>query len=299
MDLFGSNEILVQSTLTNFLLALSLSICLRVGVFSFAGLACFGVGAYFTAVATIRWEWSGGLSMVAAVVLGAALCAVLAPILQGLSGLAMGMATIAVALIVGVIVVNGGELTGGAEGLFGVPMVLGTGVALAVAIALTAVVAYFEHGRMGRLVEAVRLDDQLSLSNGVPVRWVRFTAFVASGAVGALAGAMAASFRSIVTPLDLGFGPVVLALTMLIIGGSRSWVGALIGAAFFTWLPTALTSVGDWQGVIYGLVVAAAAVWVPGGVVGVVQDVARRGALRQRAKSAGSGAPSSEGMVAR
>ncbi|MET7400876.1 branched-chain amino acid ABC transporter permease [Dactylosporangium sp. NPDC005572] len=286
MDFLGQNEILVQSTLTNFLLAMSLLVCLRVGVFSFGGLACFGIGAYFTAVASIHWGWGAFSSISMAMLISMALGALLAPIVRGLTGLAMGMATIAFTLIAGVAARNGGELTGGAEGLFGIPIMVGTGTALLIATAMTILLALSERGRMGRMIEAVRVDNELSLSTGISVQTVRFVAFVVSGAIGALGGGLAASFRSIVTPLDLGFGPVILALTMLIVGGARSWLGALIGAVFFTWLPTVLTSVGEWQGVVYGVVVAAAAIWVPGGAVGVATDLRRRLAVKRRVRNA-------------
>jgi len=283
--MFGANEILIQSTLTNGLLALSLLVVLRVGAFSFTGIAAYGVGAYVTAIAGITWGWGTTMSILAGVVVSMVLCALLAPILRGLNGLAMGLATMAVVLIVGVAVVNGGTTTGGPQGLFGVPAIVRTGTAILLVAVLLAILTITEVGPISRLIEAVRADRELSVSNGIPVERVRFVAIVASGLIGGLGGGLAASFRSIVTPADLQFVPLILALTIIIVGGFGSWVGALIGAVFFTWLPTVLTSVGEWQAVIYGLIVAVAAMWMPEGLIGLGKNAWRRSGLQGRPSS--------------
>ena len=67
--------------------------------------------------------------------------------------------------------------------------------------------------------------------------------------------------RSTVSPLDIGFELIVLALTMIIVGGALSWMGAAIGAVIFTWLPDMLSVIGEWQELIYGILVAVAAVF--------------------------------------
>jgi branched-chain amino acid transport system permease protein len=132
-----------------------------------------------------------------------------------------------------------------------------------------------EHGRVGRRVHAVRDDPQLAASAGVNVRRYRLSAFVVSGALGGLAGAMNVMVRSTVGPLDIGFGLVVLALTMIIVGGAMSWKGAVVGAIIFTWLPSLLVFVGKWQTLLYGIIVAVAAVLLPRGIHGVFVDLTR------------------------
>ncbi len=101
-------------------------------------------------------------------------------------------------------------------------------------------VALSELGRTGRRVNAVREDPELAASIGIQVRRYRLVAFVVSGALGGVAGSLNTLVRSTVAPLDIGFGLIVLALTMIIVGGSLSWKGALLGAVIFTWLPDLL-----------------------------------------------------------
>ena len=170
------------------------------------------------------------------------------------------------------VAINGGERTGGVIGLFGVLADLPTWTILAFALVAVAILAVTERGAIGRRVEAVREDPELAASIGVNVRRYRLVAFVASGALGAAAGAMNTIVRTTIGPTDIGFTIVVLALTMMIIGGTRSWLGALIGAIIFTWLPSILEAVGEWQHLVYGTLVALAAIFMPGGLLGVLTD---------------------------
>jgi branched-chain amino acid transport system permease protein len=279
---YDSHLVLIQSTLTGLIMALSIQVPLRMGVFSFAGAGCYGFGAYATAELVIRKDMGAlpaiGLAIVMTAVVGLALGLLLAR----LNGLYLAMATVAFDLIIGVIALNGGEFTGSSTGLYGVITDFTMSQMYVITVAVVALVAFSELGRTGRRSEAVRDDPQLAASAGVDVRRYRIVAFVVSGALGGLAGAMNVLVRSIIQPLDIGFNLIVLALTMIIVGGARSWVGAVIGAIVFTWLPDLLSAVGQWQELIYGILVAVAAVFLPRGIHGVLVDGYRWGKRRRR-----------------
>jgi branched-chain amino acid transport system permease protein len=282
---YAANLVLIQSTFVNLLLALSIQVPFRAGVFSLAGIGSYGIGAYTAAIITIRLGWPAFPAIAAGTVLAAALGYLLALVVSRLDGLYLAMATIAFSLIVAVIARNGGELTGGAQGLFGAISNLQTWEVIAVCIVVAALLALSERGRMGRRITAARDDPELAMSTGVPVLTIRRLSFVVSGALGGCAGAMDALLRTTVAPGAFGFDLVVLALTMIIIGGSRSWAGAFLGAIIFTWLPSLLTAIGGWQNVVYSVLVALAAIFVPGGLLGVIQQSYRR--LRRRAAPIG------------
>ncbi len=69
---------------------------------------------------------------------------------------------------------------------------------------------------------------------------------------------------------------MVLALTVIVVGGSGSWVGALIGSIIFVWLPTWLDFVSEWEELIYGVLVTLAAIFLPKGILGVIRDLIHR-----------------------
>jgi len=111
-----------------------------------------------------------------------------------------------------------------------------------------------------------------------------------SAALGATAGGMTSLLRSTVSPETIGFHLVVTALTMIIAGGALSWAGAAIGAVIFTWLPSALPFVGEWQPLVYGILVAVAVVYVPNGLLGVLHQGWRRTPARRRGGPVEAGA---------
>jgi branched-chain amino acid transport system permease protein len=282
IDWYDANFVLIQGTIINLLLALSLQVPFRFGVFSFAGVGAYGIGGYTAAILILERQVSAIVAILAAILVGVVVCYVLGLVVARLGGLYLGMATIAFTLIVGVVAINGGDLTGGVIGLFGVLADLPTITLLAFAVVAVLAVAYTERGTLGRRIEAVREDPELAASVGVNVRRYRQAAFVASGALGAAAGAMNAIVRTTIGPTDIGFIVVVLALTMMIIGGTRSWAGALIGAVIFTWLPSLLEEIGEWQHLVYGTLVALAAIFMPGGLFGVITDGWRAWQRRRR-----------------
>ena len=70
-DWYNAHQILVQGTITSLLLALSIQIPLRMGVFSFAGIGFYGIGAYTSAIVTIRYGWPSYLAIIAGMLLAA------------------------------------------------------------------------------------------------------------------------------------------------------------------------------------------------------------------------------------
>ncbi len=268
---YFSHLVLIQSTFIAVLAGLSVQVPIRVGVFSFAGIGSYTIGAYFTAIAITKYELPSVVGLVGGAVAAGIIGLGLAYLLNRLSGLYLGMATIAFVLILGVIAVNAGDLTGGSNGLYGAISGFKTSYLIVFTVVVVALLALSERGRLGRRIDVVREDPELAASMGVSVARVRRAAFVVSGVLGACAGGMNALARTTVTPDDVGFSLVVLTLTIIIVGGSRSWAGVVIGALIFTWLPTWLEPIDSWKTVIYGVLVTLAAVWVPDGILGLAQ----------------------------
>ena len=288
---YYSHLILIQGTFISLLLALSIQVPLRAGVFSFAGIGSYAIGAYTAAILTIRLQVAPILAIGAGIVLAMVAGYLLALLVARLSGLYLGMATIAFALFLGVLAINGGELTGGPTGLYGALSTLTTTHVVVITLLVVLALAANERASFGRKVDAVREDPQLAVSLGIDVNRIRRRVFVVSGALGATAGGMTSLLRSTVSPETIGFHLVVTALTMIIVGGALSWAGAAIGAVIFTWLPSLLQFVGEWQPLVYGILVAFAAVYVPNGLLGVLQQGWRRmQARRHRVPAEGAGA---------
>ena len=289
MNWYDTNLVLIQATITGLLLALSVQVPLRMGVFSFAGAGAYGIGAYGGAILVLDHQFTAIPAIIVCTLIGSVVVLVLGLMIFRLNGLYLAMATVAFDLIISVIAINGGEMTGGSTGRYGVITPFTMGTMFAIGIAALVLVAFSELGRTGRRVNAVREDPELAASMGIRVRSYRLVAFGVSGALGGCAGCLNTLVRSTITPLDIGFPLIVLALTMIIVGGSLSWKGAVIGAIIFTWLPDLLSVIGEWQELIYGIIVAVAAVLLPRGIYGLYVD-SKRAVLRWRRRRAGADA---------
>jgi branched-chain amino acid transport system permease protein len=280
-DWYYMNVVLIQTTLTTLLLALSIQVPLRFGVFSFAGVGAFGIGGYGGAMAMVHLEWSTWPAVAAGALAAAVVVFLLGLVVQRLTGLYMGMATIAFTLIVSVIAVDGGDATGGAGGLYGALGEISMLQIVLVAAAVVAVLVWTEARGLGRRIDTVREDPELANALGIDVNRYRLMSFALSGLIGGLAGAITTLLRSTITPAEVNFHLVIVALTAIVVGGARSWLGALIGAVIFVWLPTWLSFVQEWEKVAYGFIVAAAAIYLPNGVLGVAKDALHRYRTRE------------------
>ncbi len=102
------------------MLALSVQVPLRMGVFSFAGAGSFGIGAYSAAELVVHTGILGALVAIAVSVLLTAVVGLLLGLAHlPAQGLYLAMATVAFDLIIGVLAINGGDFTGSSTGLYG------------------------------------------------------------------------------------------------------------------------------------------------------------------------------------
>jgi len=264
-----TNALMIQGTFVSFLLALSLQVPFRWGVFSFAGLGAYTIGAYASGILFLRLGVSTWAGIFAGAMLAAVVCYAFAFLVSRLGGLYLGMATIAFDLILAVLALNGAPLTGNGGTLFGVLGEITTAQVLLVSTIVAALLSLTERGRIGRQVEAASADPELALAMGIRVVMLRRISFALSGVLGGLAGGISIMISTTVSPTAVGFHLIITALTMIIVGGTRSWFGALIGAVILTWMPELLHVAKDWKVVIFGLIVTLLAVWLPEGLLGL------------------------------
>jgi branched-chain amino acid transport system permease protein len=229
----------------------------------------------------VQHRYPAVLACAAAILVSAILGSLLARLLVRLRGLYMAMGTVAVDVVLTVIYQNGGSLTGGAVGLYDIPVVLNTGTLAVIVVLVALALAWRERGDRGRIAEAVRLDpDRLAPSLGIEVYKHRQRAFVLGCVLGAVSGVMNALLFNALDPTAPGFNLISLALAMVVLGGSSSWLGAYVGAVIVSWLPTFLGSFVGWEQPIYGGLLIIMIVYAPDGLAGAVRRPMRRLAVR-------------------
>jgi branched-chain amino acid transport system permease protein len=271
------NGLLVQMIL-GALLGLSVYLPMAAGQLSLATPAFYAVGGTLAALLSTQGDRQSAISLGAVLgemLLAAGLTASLAllvglPVLR-LRGIYLAIATIALVEIVRVAILNL-PFTGGAAGIFGIPQpfqqpfgyVLFSGSLLALCGWLC---QRLEASRLGRSMAAIRDDELASRCMGIHTTRVKLTAFVASAVLAGTTGVIAAHYLNTWNARQGSFDVAITTLAFVILGGSRSWLGPVIGGLVLTALPELLRPVGDLRLVLFGLVILLGPVLFPQGLI--------------------------------
>lgn len=217
------------------------------GVVSLGQMAFMGIGAYVSAILTIPPALKGRLlpalppgiaamelNFFTATAVAGAVAAVLAatvgPVLMRLSGMAAGIATLAILLAVQIVIGEAEGITGGQRTLIGIPTDLTLWLALALSLAAMTIAYLYQSSPWGLRLKAARDDVLAAQSLGISVAKERTIAFVISAFVTGVAGSMLAHHQGALSPTNEFFvTPTFFVLAMLVIGGQRSLAGAVVG----------------------------------------------------------------------
>lgn len=236
-----------------------------------------GIGAYAVAVGPARL----GLDPLLSFGLGALLCGVVAylvgrPILR-LKGYYLAIATLGFGLIVALILHSESGITGGPDGMPVARIVIfGWRIAGATtwywvtagALMIGALVALnIVASPSGRALRALHDSEVAAASVGVDVAAKKLAAFVISAVYAGVAGGLMALMNGFITPEAASFMHSIELVAMVIIGGAGSVLGAVVGAAFLTVLPQALTFLQEYEQAVLGLLIMLFMIFLPAGIV--------------------------------
>ncbi|MCA0849426.1 branched-chain amino acid ABC transporter permease [Salipiger thiooxidans] len=248
-----------------------------------------GIGAYACALAPEHL----GLHPALALVLGAVISGVMAaligkPILR-LKGYYLAVATLGFGILVSMVLTNERALTGGPDGMnvadlglrdllrdlgwrlsggefwymiCGVVLLVGAWLALNL----------FD-SPSGRAMRALHGSEVAAATVGVDVPRQKLRAFVISAVYASVAGSLLALQNGYITPDVAGFMHSVEMVTMAVLGGVGSVLGATFGAAILTLLPQVLTVFAEYEQLVLGLVMVLVMIFLP---QGLLPSIARR-----------------------
>jgi len=194
--------------------------------------------------------------------------------------------TIAILGIVGNLSNTLYKLTGGSSGLRDIPApVIGVGktgwdfdttnyfyyLALGFLIITYIFVQWLISSRIGRGFMAVRDNEALANSLGInPFRY-RMIGFVISGGIAAVAGWLYAHYVHILDPTVFGFNYVFDVMFMVILGGTGTLPGPVIGAFIVVFVPEALRMAAEWRSFYFALFMLGMIIFMPLGLWGTVK----------------------------
>ena len=265
VDFYAHHSRLIDQIGINALLALSLSVSLQAGQLALAQAGVAGIAAYVSAIASMQYHWPLAASILLAVLAATVVAAALAYPVRKLRGIFLAIATVGFGEIVRVIA-NNLKITGGAEGISGIPNDVNTPVIYGV-LALTALALWaLSRSKFALAVALTREDEAAARGVGVDTGLVRFASLAVGGAIAGLAGALYAHSFYFIAPGDFGFQRMEQILVWCVIGGVTSPLGAVAGAAFLSILPEAIRGLADFREITNGIILLVVILFAPSGL---------------------------------
>ncbi|MBL8165559.1 MAG: branched-chain amino acid ABC transporter permease [Anaerolineae bacterium] len=299
---------LIVSMVFAAMLALSLYLPLMTGQLSLASPGFYALGGYIAAVMSTKVfpPTPQGeifplvyllIEMLVAAVASALLAVLIGIPALRLRGIYLALATIAFVEVVRVLSLNL-EITGKAIGIFGIPQPFLNKfeymwIAAPMLILSTWFVYRLERSRVGRAFAALREDELAATAMGVNPTYNKVLSFTMGAVLAGVVGAVSAHFLNTWNARQGTFDAAILYLAFVIIGGSRTYLGPVLGGLLLTALPEVLRALAgveflpafvaqflvDGRLIIYGLLIALATIFFPQGLITptMLKRLARRG----------------------
>ena len=266
---------------------LGLNLLMQSGLVSIGHSAFFGLGAYLVAVATTSWGWSFYPALVLAGVAAALLGLLLALPALRLGLYALVMVTVGYAFVAEDLALEWRGITGGGDGIRGVdfPAPFGELEDYYWLLALLVVVAYVLHKNMlrspfGRASKAIEQSEVAARSLGLSPYVAKLRPFAVSAAFAGVAGGLYVPLIGFIAPDSFRVSLAILFLLMVLLGGTGTVAGPVIGALLLFRLPIEVDRVsdqaGDWSLLIYGLLLLLSIFLFPRGLMSAWDRLSRR-----------------------
>lgn len=285
---------LLVDMLLGALLGLSLYLPLMAGQLSLASPGFYALGGYIAAILSTKvFQTAGPFFPVPLLLLEMAIAGLVSGVLGlivgipalRLRGIYLAIATIAFVEILRVLALNL-EITGGAIGIFGIPQPFNTPleyawVALPLLLLSMGFLYRLERIRVGRALVAIREDELAADAMGINPTYYKVLAFVLGAILAGMVGALRAHFLNTWNARQGDFNTSIIYLTYVLIGGSKTFVGPVVGGMAFTALPEILRAVADTPGLatwlaqllrdgrmmIFGILIVVGTIFFPQGLV--------------------------------
>ncbi len=261
------------------------------GVFNFGHIAFFAAGAYGSAILSKTVGITPWLTIPIAGLAGVMAALIVAlPVLR-LKGIYVVLVTFAFSQLCFQLVLSQEEITGGSMGMpLLPPLKIGDYnfardgkfgyyfVGLFLLLLSTVYLHRLVHSRFGTSIVALRDNEDYAISRGVSLARQRMLTLGLSAFFTGIAGGFYSTYVRVASPEIFGFGLLSLALSMLLLGGTNSIYGPIVGAFVITLLSEAMVDLGPWRFLIISALIILMLLFYPGGLIHAIQRVPSWGA---------------------
>ena len=239
------------------------------GQFTLGQAGFMAIGAYATAIITQQNPTYGGFyfSMLVGIVIAVLVALVFGIPTLRLKGDYLAIATLGMAEIIRIVIVNGGDLTNGAAGLTGILPYTTWPVIFIFVVAITILILNFLRSSIGRQVISVREDEIAAEAMGVNVTRMKVLIFVMGAIISAIAGSLYVGYIGTVVPKDFTIMKSIDYLIIAVLGGLGSITGTILAAIVLGILNMFLQNVSNLRMIIYSLALILVMIFRPGGLL--------------------------------
>lgn len=268
----------------------------QAGIFSLAHPTWFGLGAYVTGIAAVNGV-PPFLAIILAAVFVAGVAFVLGAPLLRLQGYYLACATFSLLLIIEIVIANLGSLTGGHDGLMGIPPLTIGGLALegdrpfyflswGLCLGTYWFLNNLMHSRMGRAMVSFSDSETASRCMGINVPAYKLRLFIITAVMASLVGSVFCFWIRYIMPALFGFPLLVELITMIIIGGGKTLYGPLLGSFVVMWMRELIHAylgkvlpvmTAEVDALFFGILIVVILVFMPGGLAGWLERLSPAG----------------------
>lgn len=277
---FSTYGSLIVSTLLGAMLGISVYLPLMTGQLSLATPGFYALGGYIAAILSTQIipvtgvmfpvPWLLGEMFLAGLASGIVALIIGVPVLR-LRGIYLAIATIALVEVVRVLSLNL-TITGGAIGIFGIPQPFGNPLGYLwvvgpLLLLVGLVIWRLENTQVGRAFKAIREDELAAGAMGINPTRYKVLAFVLGAILAGIVGAIAAHFLNTWNARQGTFDSSITYLAFVLVGGSRTFIGPILGGIVLTALPEVLRGLGDARLILFGSLLLLGTIFYPQGLV--------------------------------
>jgi branched-chain amino acid transport system permease protein len=266
-DFLWTYQNLIHDLGINGLLALAMYVVLAVGQLSLGQAAFMGLGAYSSALLTLKLKLPFLIVLPASCVVPILFALAIGVPTLRLSGVYLAIATIGLGEVLRAVYINV-DLFGGALGINGIPESAETWMIFGLLAAATVALWLVGRSYIGRAMEAMREDATAAAAMGVNVARYQLAALVTSAMLAGLAGALSAHVSSFIGPNEYGFDRAVTILSFALLGGIGNPFAPVAGAWFLTLLPEAMRDLPEVRLALNGIIIVLIVLFLPRGLLG-------------------------------
>lgn len=264
-DYWETNVILI---LINIIMAVSLNLINGLtGQFSIGHAGFMAVGAYTSAIITVKLGMDFPIALIVATVSAAFLGFLIGMPTLRLNGDYLAIATLGLGKIIRIAILNI-DYVGGASGFMGIPRLTTFPIAFWIMVFVVYFIKNFKNSADGRACLAIRENEIAAETMGINTTKYKVMAFTIGAGFAGTAGALFSHYYYIAHPASFTFMRSFDVLTMVVLGGLGSISGSISGAVLLTAISAALADYPEWRMVIYSIVLIVLMLNRPQGIFG-------------------------------